>query len=102
MTWERVVGAVTTRHPELTLGKMFGMPCLKRRDGKVVAALWKDGGIMMKFNDGKARSEALSLAGAEVGTHAFDPTRQMREWVHVPAANSGEWERLVELALGTR
>lgn len=80
---------------------MFGMPCLKRADGKVVAALWKGGGIMVKLVDDTARADALALPGADVGTHAFDSRRKMREWVHVPATQSSEWERLVELALGT-
>jgi hypothetical protein len=78
---------------------MFGMPCLKRADGKVVAALWKDGGIMLKLVDEAARVEALTLPGANLGSHAFDPSRQMREWVHVPAAQADEWQRLVERAL---
>ena len=80
---------------------MFGMPCLKRGDGKVVAALWKGGGIMVKLVDETARADALALPGADLGTHAFDSQRKMREWVHVPATQSSEWERLVELALGT-
>jgi hypothetical protein len=100
--WDEVVDAVTARHPRVTLGKMFGMPCLKRANGKVIAALWRDGGITVKLVDDKARAEALELPGADVGRHAFDRRRKMREWVHVPATQSGEWERLVELALGTR
>jgi hypothetical protein len=99
--WDEVVDAVTARHPRVTLGKMFGMPCLKRANGKVVAALWRDGAINVKLANEKARAEALALPGADVGTHAFDPKRKMREWVHVPETQSGEWERLVELALGT-
>jgi hypothetical protein len=41
-TWEELVASVTARHP-VHEGKMFGMPCLKRENGKVVAGHWKDG-----------------------------------------------------------
>jgi len=97
MTWEDLVADVTARHP-LKESKMFGMPCLKREDGKVVAGHWKDGGLTVKLTDEAAREQALTLAGAEL----FDPGmgRVMREWVHIPAAQAGEWERLVEQAVG--
>ena len=97
MTWDELVDAVTERHPDVAPGKMFGMPCLKRANGKVVAGFWKDGGITVKLVDETARADALALPGADL----FDPGmgRKMREWVHVPATQAGEWERLVERAL---
>jgi hypothetical protein len=64
------------RHPDVTPGKMFGMPCVKRADGKVVAGLWKDGGIMVKLVDKAARVQTLALPGAKIGSHAFDPGRR--------------------------
>jgi hypothetical protein len=96
MTWEDLVADVTARHP-LKESKMFGMPCLKRENGKVVAGHWKDGGLTVKLTDEAAREQALTLPGAEL----FDPGmgRVMREWVLVPATQSGEWRRLVELAI---
>jgi hypothetical protein len=54
---------------------------------------------MLKLVDEAARAEALTLPGANLGSHAFDPSRQMREWVHVPAARADEWQGLVERAL---
>ena len=78
---------------------MFGMPCLKGPHGKVVATLRRDGAITVKLVDEAARAEALALPGAEPGSHAFEPSRAMREWVHVPAAQAGEWQRFVERAL---
>jgi hypothetical protein len=57
----------------------------------VVATLWEDGGIMVKFIDEKARSEALALADAEAGRHAYDASRQMCEGVHFPATRSHDW-----------
>jgi hypothetical protein len=96
MTWEELVADTTARHP-LRESQMFGVPCLKRDNGKVVACSWKDGGIAVKLVDEGARERALALPGADL----FDPGmgRKMREWVHVPAEQSGEWPRLVEQAL---
>lgn len=96
-TWEELVAGVTARHP-VHEAKMFGMPCLKRENGKVVAGSWKDGGITVKLVDEAQREAALALPGAT----PFDPGmgRPMREWVHVPASLSAEWERLVEQAIG--
>ena len=95
--WIALVAAVTDRHPDVVPGKMFGMPCLKRANGKVVAGFWKDGGMTVKLVDPAAREAALALSGADL----FNPGmgRQMKEWVLVPAALAGEWHRLVEQAL---
>ena len=97
MTWEELVETVTDRHPDVVPGQMFGMPCLKRSNGKVVAGFWKDGGITVKLTDEAARSEALALPGVDL----FDPGmgRKMREWVLVPSALQSKWERLVEQAI---
>jgi hypothetical protein len=97
MTWEELVADVTARHP-LRESKMFGMPCLKRESGKVVAGYWKDGGLTVKLTDEATRKQALAIPGAEL----FDPGmgRVMREWVLVPATQSDEWKRLVEQAIG--
>ena len=50
MTWEELVADMTARYP-LHESKMFGMPCLKRENGKVVAGHWKDGGLTVKLTD---------------------------------------------------
>jgi hypothetical protein len=97
MTWDELVADITVRHP-LRESKMFGMPCLKRESGKVVAGHWKDGGLTVKLTDEAQRERALALPGSQL----FDPGmgRTMREWVLVPASQSGEWKRLVEQAIG--
>jgi hypothetical protein len=96
VTWGDLIADVTARYP-LRESKMFGVPCLKRENGKVVACSWKDGGIAVKLTDEAVREQALALSGAEL----FDPGmgRRMREWVLVPATHSGEWLRLVEQAI---
>jgi hypothetical protein len=96
VTWDELVADLTERHP-LRESKMFGMPCLKRENGKVVAGHWKDGGLTVKLTDETAREQALALPGVVL----FDPGmgRAMREWVLVPKALSGEWLRLVEQAV---
>jgi hypothetical protein len=97
MTWEELVAEVTARHPDVRASQMFGMPCLKRESGKVAAGFWKDGGLAVKLVDPARRKEALTLPGAA----PFDPGmgRPMREWVHVPGAQSAAWAQLVEHAL---
>jgi len=84
-TWEELVTDVTARHPV-------------QESKKVVASHWKDGGLTVKLTDEVAREQALEIPGAEL----FDPGmgRVMREWVLVPATQSGEWKRLVEQAIG--
>jgi hypothetical protein len=96
MTWEELVADMTARYP-LNESKMFGMPCLKRENGKVVAGHWKDGGLTVKLTDGSAREQALALPGVEL----FDPGmgRVMKEWVLVPESLSDEWMGLVEKAV---
>jgi len=71
------------------------VPEARGRQG--VAGHWKDGGLTVKLTDEAAREQALTLPGVEL----FDPGmgRVMREWVLVPASQSGEWKRLVELAI---
>ncbi len=96
MTWEELVTEMTVRYP-LHESKMFGMPCLKRENGKVVAGKWKDGGLTVKLTDEVVREQTLALSGVEL----FDPGmgRVMREWVLIPEALSDEWLRLVEQAI---
>jgi hypothetical protein len=97
MNWEALVSEITGGHPEIHLSSMFGMPCLKRETGKVLAGSWKDGGITVKLTDATQREAALSLPGVAL----FDPGmgRVMKEWVHVPAEQSEHWVALVEQAI---
>jgi hypothetical protein len=95
VTWEELVADVTARYP-LRESQMFGMPCLKRENGKVVAGHWKDGGLTVKLTDTAQRETALAA-----GAQPFDPGmgRVMKEWALVPASHSGDWLRLVEQAI---
>ena len=51
---------------------MFGMPCLKRENGKVVAGSWKDGGLTVKLTDEAAREQALQIVMVERYANRFD------------------------------
>jgi hypothetical protein len=97
MDWETLVSEITGRHPEIRVSAMFGMPCLKRDTGKVLAGSWKDGGITVKLTDVMQREAALALPGVVL----FDPGmgRVMKEWVHVPTAQSELWVDLVEQSI---
>jgi hypothetical protein len=97
MDWDTLVSEITGSHPEIRLSSMFGMPCLKRDTGKVLAGSWKDGGITVKLTDATQRKAALALPGVTL----FDPGmgRVMKEWVHVPTAQSERWVDLVEQSL---
>jgi hypothetical protein len=98
MTWDELVDEITARHPGIRPSKMFGMPCLKRETGKVVAGHWKDGGVNVKLTDEAQREAALGIPGAGL----FDPGmgRALKEWVLVPEAQSDRWLELVEQAIG--
>ena len=97
MTWDEPVDEIMTRHPGVRPAKMFGMPCLKRENGKVLAGHWKDGGMNVKLTDVAQREAALALPGAEL----FDPGmgRVMKEWVLVPETQNDRWLELVEQAI---
>lgn len=97
MDWETLVTEITGRHPGIRVSSMFGMPCLKRDTGKVLAGSWKDGGITVKLTDATQREAALALPGVTL----FDPGmgRVMKEWVHVPTAQNERWVDLVEQSI---
>jgi hypothetical protein len=99
MDWEMLVQEITERHPDIWPSTMFGMPCLKRETGKVVAGQWKDGGLTVKLTDEAQREAALALSGVGL----FDPGmgRVMREWVLVPASQNDRWLELVEDAIAS-
>jgi hypothetical protein len=74
-------------------GKMFGMPCISV-NSKMFAGL-HNGDMTFKLG-GTSRDEALKIEGARL----FDPGmgRQMKEWVAVPAGQSGHWRELADQA----
>ena len=86
MTWEELVADVTARHP-LHESKMFGMPCLKRENGKVVAGHWKDGGLTVKLTDERSASTRSQPAPSR-STPAWDGDEGVGAR---PEALSDEW-----------
>ena len=93
--YDELADDLAARHGDVDLGKMFGMPCVKRA-GKAVAGYYQ-GDMVFKLPDAAARERALALDDA----HLFDPMggRPMNEWVQVPAAHAERWPELAELAL---
>ena len=96
--YDELADDLAARHAEVELGKMFGMPCVKR-GGKAIAGLYQ-GEMVFKLPEPAARELALELEGAKL----FDPMggRPMKEWVQVPAAHAERWSELAELALAGR
>jgi hypothetical protein len=82
--------------PDVQLGQMMGMPCLKR-GGKMIGGFWRDA-MVFKLPDQGHREAALALDGS----HLFDPGARgapMKEWVVVPAAHADRWPDLADQAL---
>src|SRR5450756_3190477 len=73
---------------------MFGMPSMKRRDGKAFAGLYGDD-MVFKL-EGEAHAGAWALEGA----HLFEPMvgRPMKAWVQVPPTHESQWAELARKA----
>ena len=79
--------------PEVSEGKMMGMPALKR--GNKMFGGWFDGDLLVKL--GRERVDELVAAGRAV---PFDPSgrgRPMRDWARIPQPD-GDWAELAEEA----
>ena len=94
-SYHELADDLAAQNDDVTLGKMFGMPCVKR-GGKAIAGFWQES-VVFKLPDPAARERALALDGAAL----FDPMggRPMKEWVVVPAAHADEWPGLASEAL---
>lgn len=94
--FEEIADDLVAQNDDVELGKMFGMPTIKR-GGKAAAGFWR-GSMVFKLTDPAVREQALALEGAE----QFDPMggRPMKEWVVVPAARADDWAHLARASLG--
>jgi hypothetical protein len=92
----RFDAVVTELKNELDIvgASMFGMPSVKRRDGKAFAGLFGDDMVFKLAGD--AHEEALVLDGA----HLFEPMsgRPMKAWVQVPPTHQTQWVELARKA----
>jgi hypothetical protein len=79
---------------DIVSASMFGMPSMKRRNGKAFAGLY--GEDMVFKLEGEARAAALALAGS----HLFEPMagRPMKSWVQVPPSHETQWADLARKA----
>ena len=93
--YDELADDLVAQNDDVTLGKMFGMPCIKR-GGKAVAGFWQES-VVFKLPDAAALERALALDG----TQLFDPMggRPMKEWVVVPVSHADEWPGLASDAL---
>ena len=91
--YDELADDLAARNDDVELGKMFGMPTIKRA-GKATSGLWQDS-MVFKLTDEVKREQALE------GAESFDPMggRPMREWVVIPVTHSDEWPRLAKDAL---
>ena len=76
-------------------GKMFGVPCIKVKSGKVAAVFWNDDLVV------KLPSEALTEALSWDGSKSFEPMKgkTMKEWAQVSVDYLDKWKELVEVAV---
>lgn len=91
--YHEVVAELTATGQVMT-SKMFGMPTLKRCEGKAFAGLFGEAMVFKLSGDDHAR--AMALAGA----HAFEPMagRPMKQWVIVPVEHAHAWVDLARAA----
>jgi len=99
--YDDICDALAAWNEDVTTGRVFGMPCLKRA-GRVIAGFSRaEETMVFKLVDPEVRERALALAGA----HLFDPSGRgepFREWVVVPPAHAAEWDDLALHALDRR
>jgi len=79
---------------DIAVASMFGMPSVKRRNGKAFAGLYGDDMVFKLAGD--AHEKALVLDGA----HLFEPMagRPMKAWVQVPPTHETQWAELARMA----
>jgi hypothetical protein len=95
--FESIVEQLAEEAPDVSAGKMFGMPIIKVA-GKAIGGP-RDEGFVFKLDEA-ARAKALKLEGA----HPFDPMggRPMKEWVVVPEQHVKRWLGFAQDALAYR
>jgi len=78
-------------------GKMFGASCIKYKNGKAVAILWKD--TMLFKLDSKSRKEALKLKDTCISSHLYAPDKPMNNWVTIPLKYADKWTDFTKNAI---
>ncbi len=91
--FDRLVGELRSEL-DIVGTSMFGMPSIKRRDGKAFAGLY--GEDMVFKLEGEEHAAALALEGS----HLFEPMvgRPMKAWVQVPPSHETQWADLARKA----
>lgn len=78
-------------------GKMFGASCIKTKNGKAAAILWKDS-MLFKLDE-TSRQEALMLDGSHIAAHLYAPDKLMKEWVTIPFRHSDKWIKFTKKSI---
>jgi TfoX N-terminal domain len=83
-----------SKERDVVRASMFGMPGIKRRDGKAFCGIYGDD-MIFKL-EGEDHARALSLEGA----HPFEPMagRPMKAWVQVPPEHEAQYADLARSA----
>src|SRR6266571_1222908 len=98
--YDEIADDLAARDPNVELGQMMGMPCIKS-GGKMVIGYESSGEMVFKLPDEAEHGKALGLDGAKL----FDPSgrgKPFKEWVQVPFAHAGDWAELADTALRLR
>ncbi len=96
MTYQEIVYEIQAVNPRVVPSQMFGMPTVKNEQGKAMFGDF-NGDMVFKLGDEVVMAEAMKIEGA----HLFDPMggRPMKQWVVIPAVQSGQWLKFAEKSL---
>jgi hypothetical protein len=98
--YDEICDDLAARDPDVELGQMMGMPCVKA-GGKMVIGYARSGEMVFKLPEDSEHEKALGLDGA----HLFDPSgkgRPFKQWVQVPYAHESQWPKLADTAVRLR
>ena len=91
------IGQSLNNHFNVSIGQMFGKPCLKSKNKKAFVAFQNE---KMVF---KLGSENISqLINKYSGAVNWDPSnknRPMKDWIQIPDTYKNDWEALAKQAL---
>ncbi len=79
--YDEICDDLLAQNPDVTLGQMMGMPCIKR-GGKMVGGFWK---VFHPLRRSRPRSGPVEVVRGNREVPSPKRRAPMREWVVVPA-----------------